>query len=311
MSKLSNPFTKICAMILSVLSMLALKGPVTFSPLDAENIKLNFSAIADTHIDNIFNGTRVPLLSQGLKDISNAKIKSDAVIIDGDMTEGGAQIEYYKLGFALNVTCKTDNLLPVSGNHDIWGLRAFNKTLMDYDYNADKYLRFLKNTAGIVSDNIYFYRIIKDCYFIVLNSEALEDDTYLSPAQIQWLDNLLAEAVPAGNPVFVMCHHPLASIGDEADALYDVMKKYDGILDVFFITGHWHTPFGENNITNDGTLYFVAMPSYGKGNSGGYGKTGTGFQAELYEDEIVFRARDFTGGIWVPEYDTTINLISG
>ena len=30
---------------------------------------------------------------------------------------------------------------------------------------------------------------------------------------------------------------------------------------------------------------------------------------EMYKDEIVFRARSFTAGEWLPEYDTTIPLI--
>lgn len=300
---------KILSVLLSLVALFALAGPATYAPVDAENLQLSFTAIADTHIDNIFNGTRVPLLAKGLEDMSKAQVENDALLIAGDLTEGGMQVEYYKLAYALKTRCDIENILPVSGNHDIWGPRLQDgMRLMNYGYNADKYFDFLRNTAGIETDTVYFSRVIKGCRFIILNSEKLEDETYLSPAQIQWLDSLLAQKEGSGKPVFVSCHHPLASIGDEADDLYAVMKKYDGRLDIFFLTGHWHTPFGAGSVVTDGSVTFIALPCYGKGTLSGPGKTGTGYCVEVYDGEVLFRARDFTGGVWVPEYDTAVAL---
>jgi len=300
---------KILSVLLSLISLFALAGPATYAPVDAQNLRLSFTAIADTHIDNIFNGTRVPLLEKGLKDMSKAQVKNDALLIAGDLTEGGMQWEYFKLAYALKTRCDIENILPVSGNHDIWGPRLQDGTrLMNYEYNADKYFDFLRNTAGIETETVYFSRVIKGYLFIILNSEKLEDETYLSDAQILWLDSLLAAAAGEGKPVFISCHHPLASIGDEADDLYAVMKKYDGQLDIFFLTGHWHTPFGAGSILTDGSVTFAALPCYGKGTQSGPGKTGTGYCVEVYDGEVLFRARDFTGGAWVPEYDTAVAL---
>lgn len=81
------------------------------------------------------------------------------------------------------------------------------------------------------------------------------------------------------------------------------MQKYDETLDVFFISGHYHNGLNANSITNDGTVYFIDTPFYGG--------PGTGFHVELYDNEIIFRARDFTQGKWVSEYDRTIELIGG
>lgn len=309
MNLISTRMAKILSFILSLIALIVLAGPATYAPVDADNLRLSFTAIADTHIDNIFNGTRVPLLCKGLEDMSRAQVKNDALLIAGDLTEGGLQWEYYKLAYALKTRYDADNILPVSGNHDIWGPRLIDGTkLMNYIYNADKYFDFLRNTAGIETETIYFSRVIKGYLFIILNSEKLEDETYLSTDQIQWLDNLLAAAVGGGKPVFISCHHPLASIGDEADDLYAVMKKYDGKLDIFFMTGHWHTPFGAGSVVTDGSVTFVALPCYGKGTQSGPGKTGTGYCVEVYDSKVLFRARDFTGGVWVPEYDTAVTL---
>jgi len=301
---------KISAFFMSLLAAFVLTGPATFSPLDADNLKLNFSVISDTHIGPFVDGARSITLAKGLKDMAKARAKSDALIIAGDMTENGMANEYYKLGVLLKSVCKADQLLLEMGNHDVRGIAVNGTAFTTYQYNAGKYYEFLNKVTGYSGNTVYFYKIVKGCYFIVLNSESLEThETVLSDTQIQWADSLLAEAAAGGNPVFIINHQPLANIGDESEALAGVMRKYSGILDIFFITGHCHDGFSANTITNEGTVYFVDMPSYGKAPDGDYGKTGTGFQVELYKDEIAFRARDFSRGKWLEKYDRTIDLI--
>lgn len=305
-------FKKAFAAFMAFIATLMMLGPVTFSPVDAGNVKLNFSIIADTHIDEIWNdGGRSGILVKGLKDMAKAEIKSDALIIAGDMTEKGTINEYLKLGSVLNNYCKSDNLLLQMGNHDIRGIKDDEgESLLTYEYNAGKYFELLDKAAGINPEEIYFYKIIKGCYFVVLNPQWLEGmEACISAEQIAWLDSVLALAAPDGNPVFIINHQPLEAVGEDSAGIADVMQKYNGILDVFFISGHYHDGFSANSITNDGTLYFVDTPSFGKTNSGDYSKTGTGFHAELYEDIIIFRARDFTKGTWVTQYDRTIELI--
>ena len=305
-------FYKFISLVLSSIAALTMQGPVTFSPVDKATIKLNFSIIADTHIDNIFNGTRIPTLVKGLKDMAKAEIKSDALIIAGDMTEGGTFIEWEKLGLALRTFCKADNILPEMGNHDIMGIKNLNGTsLMPYQFNAGKYFNLVEKTSGTAIEKVYFYRVIKGCYFIVLNPEGMAGmDTVLSAEQLQWLDGLLTAAAAVGNPVFIVNHQPMEAVGKDSAALNAILQKYNGMLDIFFITGHFHDGFNPNSITNDGTIYFVDTPCFGKSQSFGYNQIGTGFQAELYENQIIFRARNFVSGEWVPEFDRTIGLIS-
>lgn len=306
-------FGKMLALLLSFVSLFAQFGPVSMAPLDAENILLSFDIIADTHIDEIWNGGRTGLLIDGLKDMSRARIKSGALIIAGDMTERGSVNEYAKLGAALNLYCDAGTILPEMGNHDIRGIKDNEgNSLLTYEFNAGKYFELLDKTAGIREETVYFYRDIEYCRFIVLNPEGMKGmETVLSDAQLAWLDGLLAESVPAGNPVFIVNHQPLSAVGEDAQELAAVMGRYNGLLDIFFISGHYHDGFGPNSITNDGTVYFVSVPAYGKSSSGDYGKTGTGFHAEVYAGSVVFRARDYTGGVWVPQYDRTVLLAAG
>ena len=313
MGTLSNLLKKVSALLLSLISFFAMLGPTTFSPVDANNLILNFSILADTHIDSIYNESRTPRLIKGLNDMAKAEVKSDALVIAGDITETGMVNQYIKLGATLKTFCKADNLLLQMGNHDIRGIKGPDgESLLPYPYSAGKFLKLMERTTGTAPDIAYYYRIIKGCYFIVLNPEWMEGmDSCLSETQIQWADNLLAEAVSAGNPVFIINHQPLEAVGEASARIGDVMQKYSGVLDIFYISGHYHNGFSANSITNNGTVYFVDTPAYGKTNSGAYGKIGTGFQVELYEDEIIFRARDFMDGLWVSEYDRTIELISG
>ena len=308
--RLPSWLQKILAFVLSAVSLLATIGPVTFTPLDEENLKLNFAIVADTHIEPGKAADRTTMLAKGLRDMSKASVPADAFIIAGDMTESGTIPEFITLGATLKAFAKADNLLLEMGNHDIRGKSVDGKYTQNYEFAAGKYFEFLQRTAGIAEETIYFYRVINGCYFIVLNTEGvLGLATVLSAEQLQWMDDLLAEAALSGNPAFIINHQSMTSIGEAAGQLDAIMQKYSGALDIFYICGHHHRGFSANSIKNQGTVYYVDIPSFGKTPGSGYNEVGTGFQVELYEDEIIFRARNFAKGEWLAEFDRTITLI--
>ena len=310
MMSLPSWLQKILAFVLSAVSLLAAIGPVTFTPLDEENLKLNFAVVADTHIEPGKAANRTSLLAKGLRDMSKASVPADAFIIAGDMTESGTIPEFITLGATLKAFAKADNLLLEMGNHDIRGKSVDGKYTQNYEFAAGKYFEFLQRTAGIAEETIYFYRVINGCYFIVLQTEGvLGLATVLSAEQLQWVEDLLAEAALSGNPAFIINHQSMTSIGEAAGQLDAIMQKYSGALDIFYICGHHHRGFSANSIKNQGTVYYVDIPSFGKTPGSGYNEVGTGLQVELYEDEIIFRARNFAKGEWLAEFDRTITLI--
>lgn len=309
MFNLLNLIKKILAGLLSLAAMLASIDPATFAPVDEENLLLNFSVISDTHIATLPEQSRGSLLAIGLRDMAKAEVKSDALVITGDLTERGTMYEYDKLSGVLNTFCSSDNLLPQMGNHDIRGIAFVGELRQTYEEGLRKYNTFMLETAGFTPDPVYYCKIIKGCYFILLNSETPDDmQTGISAAQLGWLDSLLAQASGAGNPVFVFNHQPMKSIGKDAAALMAVLQKYNGAADIFFITGHKHNGFSADTITNDGTIYFVDMPAYGKVPDYTNRQVGTGIQVELYEDDIIFRARNFVQGEWLADCEWTIEL---
>ncbi len=310
MMSLPSWLQKILAFVLSAVSLLAAIGPVTFTPLDEEKLKLNFAIVADTHIEPFGASVRTSMLAKGLIDMSKASVPGDALIIAGDMTESGTIPEYVTLGATLKAFAKADNLLLEMGNHDIRGKSVDGEYSQNYEFAAGKYFEFLKRTVSMTEETVYFYRIIKGCYFIVLNTEGvLGLQSVLSAEQLQWADDLLAQAALSGNPAFVINHQSMTSVGEAAQQLNAILQKYSGALDIFFISGHHHRGFSANSIKNQGTVYYVDMPSYGKEPGSGYQETGTGFQVEMYEDDIVFRARNYVEGEWLADFDRTITLI--
>ena len=40
----------------------------------------------------------------------------------------------------------------------------------------------------------------------------------------------------------------------------------------------------------------------------GYPLNGTGYMIEVYDDEVIFRARNFATGIWHTRYDVSVPL---
>ena len=324
MTSSAFPAKKLLMFFISVLSMLLITGSVTFSPVDAGSMELSLSLISDTHIKTWANSTTQTLV-KGLKDISGATAKTNALIISGDLTDTATSAQYINMLIALKLYNKAENTLLAMGNHDVRAtLDISGASLTTYDENIAKYKEFMSLAAGIESDTVYYSRIINGCTFIVLNSEVLENNgTCITYVQRQWVDNLLMEAAASAKPVFIVCHQPFNStngvsaywpngggIGGESEALYGILKKYDGLLDIFFISGHLHSGLGTYGITNDGTVYFVDMPSYGLVPNRGYRKAGTGYQVELYSSEIIFRARNFSTGEWLSGYDKTIPLIN-
>ncbi len=289
-----------------IFTVLGLIPPVgeTYSPVDAENIKLNFAVISDTHFEGN-NFSHQSYLIDGLNDMAGSTVKNDALVIDGDLTMNGQKIEYFFLNSTLKLFGSTDYYIAVCGNHDIGnGDPAAN----DISESLNRFTTHVKRITGEKIDNFYYYKVINDYYFIVLGSEAdIGTSEYLSDEQLAWLDGVMKEAEQSGKPIFVFNHQPLFMAGEQSDRLYSILKSY---TNVFFFSGHRHNSVDKEGITNSDSLYFVDVPVFG-----GYPlygseviEPGVGYQVEAYENKVVFRARSYITGEWLEEYGRTVEL---
>lgn len=252
-----------------------------------------------------------------MMDLHASEYELDAVLLAGDVAENGLAEEYQLVydGLSGIEGCR---YISATGNHDL-RLRAYSQSVKRFNEFANA----LNNNENPVSE-LHFSERINGYKFIVLGSDKTEfEEAYLSDEQLEWLDSELA--AENGAPTFVICHQPLklthdlpntwgngtnvnaGSVGDQSDALKEILTKYKNVV---LITGHLHTGFGEASYEQIGDLHMVNVPSLCIDNKDGqYNGSGLGYIVEVYDDEILFRARNLETGEWLPDYDETIELV--
>lgn len=313
-------FFKLFAFVLSIVCSVSgtLAPPATDNPINAkdpENAKLVFAALADPQISNyLFD--RYQVFEATMMDLHASAYDLDAVLLAGDIAENGLAEEYQLVydGISGIEGCR---YISATGNHDL-RLRAYSQSVKRFNEFANA----LNNNVDPVSE-LHFSERINGYKFIVLGSDKTEfEEAYLSDEQLAWLDSELA--AENGAPTFVICHQPLklthnlpntwgngtnpvaGSVGDQSDALKGILTKYTNVV---FITGHLHSGFGEATYETIGNLHMVNLPSLTINNKDGeYNGSGLGYIVEVYEDEIIFRARNLETGKWLTDYDEVIKL---
>ena len=288
--------------------------------------KAAFAAISDTHIKNNF--IRLGMLEFGLQDMAQAEEKLDAVVFDGDITDEGNEENWQAFADSLKKYDISGNNIMVLGNHDTWG---GDRTP---EYTRETFIKFSKEATGREIGNVYFTAEINGYPVIVLGSEGDSTSATISQTQIDWFAAEMEKASLKGMPVFVFCHQPFngthnlpyswelnkddppdkGGIGDASDAILGIVEKYKNVV---FISGHIHAGLSS---ADDGTAYAsvenhggwtsVNLPCYEYPDvrRGGNITNGTGYVFEIYENEIVLRARNFATGTWLEKYDMVIEI---
>ncbi len=259
-------------------------------------------------------------------DLANAQGTFDALVIAGDVTENGKGAEYQLLLDYLSVAeDKIDNHIIAIGNHDV-RLRVYSQVVNTFkEFTNAANSNFADNAKFVKEGKLSYTYEVNGYTFIALNTDkSVFEESYFSDETLTWFDGELAKATADGKPVFVIVHQPLkkthnvevawnspsdtaGTIGKQSDALKDIMNKYNN---VFFITGHLHMGFSKEwSIHQIDNFWGVNLPGIGPDNAdGAYNESGTGYMMEVYDSKVVFRARDFAAGKYLPEFDVTIDL---
>lgn len=305
-------FTLLIAAMYSITAYVAPSTDEPVKPVDSENAKLVFAAVADPQVSNYIL-KRIPFFDAAAEDIKNSAYPLDAILMAGDIAENGLAIEYQYVYEKLSGI--DTQYIIAEGNHDI-RLRLYKQSLNRFS----NFTNALNNNSEMTS--FHYSKVVNGYKFIVLGSDRTEfEENYLSKEQLAWLENELAGE--NGKPTFVICHQPLknthglpitwnspfdskGTVGKQSDKLKAILEKYSNAI---FITGHLHTGFGEYTYEKLGKTEMINLPSLCINNDyGDYNNPGIGCIVEVYENEILFRARDFAKGKWLPEYDHTITL---
>lgn len=297
-------------------------GPSSDDPIQTgedTGAALTVAVWADPQVSN-YVVKRARYFDAACEDLTyNVNGKVDSLLIAGDIAENGLNCEYQYI-FDKVSGARVNSFLNIVGNHDV-------RMKLSYKSTVKKFTGFtnaLNEKAGsdLRIDKLSYSYEINGYKFIVLGTDRTEfEESYFSEAQLCWLDSELEKA--DGKPVFVLCHQPLklthglpdtwnspidaaGSVGDQSDSLYYFMNKYEN---VFFITGHLHTGIGEYTYEKLGNFHSINLPSLTIDNKDGdCNDNGIGFMMEVYSDRVLFRARNFAKGIYLPDYDIDIPL---
>ncbi len=293
-------------------------------PKDPENVKMVFATVADPQVSN-YMFDRYRAFQESCEDLKNAETKFDAIVGIGDIAENGLAEEYRLAHVSLSGI--DTRFIMATGNHDI-RLRLYSQTVD----------RFTKFTNALNADGeavkpyeegkLAYSEYVNGYKFIVMGSDKTEfEEAYISEAQLEWLDAELA--AEKGKPVFVVLHQPLklthnlpttwgngtnkeaGSVGDQNDEIKAILAKHAKDSTVILITGHLHAGFSQYSYEQIEGFHSFNVPSLSienkDGEDGGNG-SGLTYIVEVYENEILFRARNCRTGEWLPKWDTKITL---
>ncbi|MBQ8228994.1 MAG: metallophosphoesterase [Clostridia bacterium] len=317
---------KLLAVLMSLFySFNAFVSPATTDPIkavDEDNVKMTFAAWADPQISNYLI-QREQYVRGGAEDLANAETPIDALVLAGDITENGLYAEYQFVYDRIS-NSGVKNFITATGNHDI-RLRLYSDSLKHFT----KFTNALNENAGsdLRVDSMHYRYTVNGYDFVVLGSDKTEfEEAYISDAQLEWFDATLKETSATGKPTFVILHQVLkgtnnvenawnssvegaGSVGDQSDALEEIMNRYDNII---LISGHLHQGFGIGTYELVGKIHSVNLPSITIENKDGDDAgniSGIGYMVEVYDDEVLFRARNFAKGEYMPDYDITIDVL--
>lgn len=323
----NNIFSKIaCKMLAIFISIVYAFNPYV-PPSTADKIEgcdknganMTFVAWADSQFSN-YMAKRFQFFDAACEDVANAGSGVDALVIAGDIAENGLLCEYQYVTDHLK-NANVDNFLITVGNHDV-RLKSYKTAVK----NFSRFVNGLNESVGssLTIDKLHYSYDINGYKFIVLGTDKAEfEESYFSDEQFNWLDSELKSATENGKPVFVLLHqtfkltHGLpdtwnspidsaGSVGGQSEKLYNLMNKYSN---VFLITGHLHTGFGQYTYEKLGKINSLNLPSLTINNKDGEcNDNGIGFMVEVYDSHVLFRARNFAKGEYISDYDIDIPI---
>ncbi len=327
MAVVNSIFSNFLAFIMSVILTIFPYAGIELRTVDTlkDDCRLNMELISDVHLED-WGIIRPGLMASGLSNLKRAKADIDGVLVCGDITNYGDEASVDRFFKLYEKYSPVKNLVFVSGNHDIGHVEDEGRA----ENEAREYLISRFNEYGNTDyDKIYYSTEINGYKFIVLGDEGVDhwDGFTMSGEQLSWLDSELKKGTENGKPVFVACHWPVDGINGEQViwpgcgidlSENDVKSVFEKYSNVFYISGHMHAgiksklvqdKYGLSNAEQVNGVTYLNLPTYGIVNMFGLPQSGTGAQLEVYDDEVVFRPRNFVTNKWYKNAEYHFNLV--
>ena len=219
---------------------------------------LCFSVISDIHVQS-GDVRSQDKFKAALADLYAVNPQADACVINGDLTNG-MPADYAKLKEIVDAGPHSGQVFYTIGNHE------FYKSWFDEqgEWNPGQFPNGEAESASVGrflqfvgEENVYYEKRVGGYPFIFLGSEKygqsdlnILEDAYLSPAQLQWLEQALKRGAAVRKPIFVFLHQPLPcsvsgtsfpGVNDRAVVQHEELRRMLGAYpQVILFSGHTH-----------------------------------------------------------------------
>jgi hypothetical protein len=233
----------------TVISELKVDIPITRKAI------LSFNIISDIQGDTGDFDT-------ALKQMNIINPNSKALIINGDITNGGGIGEYDAVRHVIYNNAVPFTIISSIGNHEFYEAKWNN-----YKTSEEEMFSRFYEFAGV--DKPYYSKVVKGIPFIVLGTEKYMgfykdlpnvkeqfpkwdgniDHVYMSDEQLDFLRSQLEKYSKQNKPVFVLSHHVLKETisGSRQSPYLNDYMQYDELMSIlgnysnaFFFSGHSH-----------------------------------------------------------------------
>ena len=209
---------------------------------------MSFEVISDAHISGT-NSSASPnqKLIDAMDDIANDYASGVSAVLNcGDYSNYASESETQ--GYFNIIAPYKDQfeILTAMGNHDVRWLSG------GWEEAEGRYLGYNQDYMGDTPDGqSYFDKWIGGYHFIVLNTQwDTKDRAYLSPEELDWFEETLAEDASPDKPIFVVLHQPLYDtytnsnawpVGAQDHQIKEILRDYPQTV---MFNGHIHDGLG-------------------------------------------------------------------
>ncbi|MDD6066448.1 MAG: Ig-like domain-containing protein [Firmicutes bacterium] len=289
--------------------------------LNGAEANMSFHMVSDAHVQNE-TGTAGQNFAKGLQDMQNVNPSASALVSAGDNTQNGTEEEvnaFFKILDENNPVSGGKTMIAL-GNHDVRGTSGYweDFPVEENGYWRTAYNLYMTNNEKYMPETggkTYFDYWVDGYHFIILNPEnSAKDTAYLTEEQLSWLDEKLGENEDISRPGFVVIHQALNDthwrsymyngFGPQDEKVKEILSHHPQTI---VLSGHIHNGFGVTEAIDRPYGTVVDVPAF-TGSSYGLKEAGTGYEVYIYDDEVLFRARNFVTSTWMPEYDISVKL---
>jgi 3',5'-cyclic-AMP phosphodiesterase len=291
------------------------------SELETEKL-FAFFVLSDPHIspDLPEHTKRIKL---AFKEIEEFKEEAGALVLTGDLTDFGRDIDYRLMSTIL----KGFTLPPMManmGNHDYYNIwldkdgqfkpdnMPHGKTDAQSRERFQKFMGYTKPYHEQWVGGYHFIMLSQEVY--VQEKEDVGEGAWYSDEQLAWLKEKLS-AHKDGSPVFVMIHQPLPAIGQDggthrlirANSFREILAPYPN---AFVFSGHHHRELAPGHYVRE-TFHWLQNSSATRprGSRQPNSPVSQGLYVEVYSKKVVIRGREFSNSTWVDGAEWTIPLV--